>query len=120
MQDPMHPEYGVLMAPHLNAQVHQHFFQVRLDMACDDDNGGKGLVVSEVRCSQHRGIGGCGVLGRKSLLVACLQKPCARGAPPSVYMVSSSCALEVRAVLLVLISPQLPREYGSNSRRLNV
>ena len=45
----MHPEYGVLMAPHLNAQIHQHFFQVRLDMACDDDNGGKGLVVSEVR-----------------------------------------------------------------------
>ena len=44
----MHPEYGVLMAPHLNAQIHQHFFQVRLDMTCDDDDGGKGLVVSEV------------------------------------------------------------------------
>ena len=49
----MHPEYGVLMAPHLNAQIHQHFFQVRLDMTCDDDNGGQGLVVSEVRSVTH-------------------------------------------------------------------
>ena len=44
----MHPEYGVLMAPHLNAQIHQHFFQVRLDMACDNEDGGKGLIVTEV------------------------------------------------------------------------
>ncbi len=47
----MHPEYGVLMAPHLNAQIHQHFFQVRLDMACDNEDGGKGLIVTEV-CSR--------------------------------------------------------------------
>ena len=46
VQDPLHPEYGVLMAPHLNAQIHQHFFQVRLDMAVDNDNGGEGLVVT--------------------------------------------------------------------------
>lgn len=47
-QDPLNPGYGQIMAPFLNAQIHQHFFQVRLDMAVDDDNGGKGLVVTEV------------------------------------------------------------------------
>jgi len=52
----MHPEYGVLMAPHLNAQIHQHFFQVRLDMACDNEDGGKGLIVTEVRSSWRHAV----------------------------------------------------------------
>ena len=30
------------------AQVHQHFFCCRLDMAVDNNRGGQGLVVSEV------------------------------------------------------------------------
>lgn len=49
LQDPLNPEYGVVMAPFLNAQIHQHFFQVRLDMAVDDEDGGKGLSITEVR-----------------------------------------------------------------------
>ena len=32
----------------VNAQHHQHMFCARLDMAVDDDEGGKGLYVSEV------------------------------------------------------------------------
>ena len=31
-----------------SAQVHQHFFCCRLDMAVDDSRGGQGLTVSEV------------------------------------------------------------------------
>ena len=42
------PTHGTLVAPGLNAQLHQHFFCVRLDMAVDDDNGGANLTVSEV------------------------------------------------------------------------
>lgn len=42
------PDYGVLMAPHLNAQIHQHFFNVRLDMAVDDPSGGSNLQLVEV------------------------------------------------------------------------
>ena len=44
------PTHGTLLAPGLNAQVHQHFFCARLDMAVDDPNGGAALTVSEV-CS---------------------------------------------------------------------
>ena len=36
------------MAPHVVAAFHQHLFCARLDMAVDDADGGKGLVVSEV------------------------------------------------------------------------
>ena len=43
------PDYGVLMAPGLNAQIHQHFFNVRMDMAVDDDSGGANLTAVEVR-----------------------------------------------------------------------
>jgi Cu2+-containing amine oxidase len=43
------PDYGVLMAPGLNAQIHQHFFNVRMDVAVDDDNGGANLTAVEVR-----------------------------------------------------------------------
>lgn len=32
----------------VNAQHHQHMFCARLDMAVDDEEGGKGLYVSEV------------------------------------------------------------------------
>lgn len=47
-EDPANPGYGQIMAPHLNAQIHQHFFQIRLDFAVDDDNGGKDLVLTEM------------------------------------------------------------------------
>ena len=42
------PKYGTLVAKGVNAQHHQHMFCARLDMAVDDDEGGKGLFVSEV------------------------------------------------------------------------
>lgn len=42
------PKWGTLVAPRVNAQVHQHMFCARLDMAVDDPDGGKGLLVSEV------------------------------------------------------------------------
>ena len=35
-------------------QVHQHMFCARLDMAVDDADGGKGLVVSEVLSDPFR------------------------------------------------------------------
>jgi Cu2+-containing amine oxidase len=41
------PKWGTLVMPGVNAQIHQHMFCARLDMAIDDDQGGKGLVVSE-------------------------------------------------------------------------
>lgn len=42
------PTHGTLLAPGLNAQVHQHFFCARLDMAVDDPSGGANLTVTEV------------------------------------------------------------------------
>ncbi len=42
------PAHGTLVAPGVNAQHHQHMFCARLDLAVDDEEGGKGLVVSEV------------------------------------------------------------------------
>ena len=44
------PEYGTLVMEGVNAQHHQHMFCARLDMAVDDQEGGKGLYVSEVTC----------------------------------------------------------------------
>jgi len=32
------PKYGTLIAPQLNAPIHQHFFNVRLDMCVDGEN----------------------------------------------------------------------------------
>ena len=43
------PKWGTLVADRVNAQYHQHMFCARLDMAVDDEEGGKGLQVSEVR-----------------------------------------------------------------------
>jgi len=42
------PEYGTLVMEGVNAQHHQQMFCARLDMAVDDQEGGKGLYVSEV------------------------------------------------------------------------
>ena len=42
------PDYGTLVMEGVNAQHHQHMFCARLDMAVDDEQGGKGLYVSEV------------------------------------------------------------------------
>ena len=44
---------GTLVAPHVVAAFHQHLFCARLDMAVDDAEGGKGLVVSEVSLTAH-------------------------------------------------------------------
>ncbi|KAK9817313.1 hypothetical protein WJX72_012521 [[Myrmecia] bisecta] len=41
------PTHGTLVAPGLNAQIHQHFFCARLDFALDDPNGGAHLTVTE-------------------------------------------------------------------------
>ena len=42
------PSHGSLMSPGLNAQIHQHFFCVRMDPAIDCGEGGKALTVTEV------------------------------------------------------------------------
>ncbi|KAL6769401.1 AMX1 [Auxenochlorella protothecoides x Auxenochlorella symbiontica] len=42
------PDYGTLVAPGVNAAHHQHFFITRLDMAVDDEDGGRGLSVVEM------------------------------------------------------------------------
>jgi len=42
------PRFGTLVLPNVVAAHHQHLFVARLDMAVDDEEGGKGLVVSEV------------------------------------------------------------------------
>jgi len=42
------PQHGALMSEGLNAQIHQHFFCVRMDPAIDCEEGGKALTVSEV------------------------------------------------------------------------
>lgn len=45
-----HPTHGTLVHPGVNAQHHQHLFCARLDMAVDDPQGGKELMVTEVGC----------------------------------------------------------------------
>lgn len=50
------PQHGSLLSPGLNAQVHQHFFCVRMDPAVDCDEGGKALVISEVSHEQEKRI----------------------------------------------------------------
>lgn len=42
------PLWGTKVAPGVNAQIHQHFFMVRLDPSIDDPDGGKNLQVVEV------------------------------------------------------------------------
>ena len=48
------PTHGTLLAPGLNAQVHQHFFCARLDMAVDDPHGGRALTVTEASGSPQK------------------------------------------------------------------
>jgi primary-amine oxidase len=45
-----HPTHGTLVGPGVTAQHHQHLFCARLDMAVDDAQGGKSLLVSEASC----------------------------------------------------------------------
>lgn len=47
------PTYGVVMRPGLGAPIHQHFFNVRLDMCVD----GPRNIVQEVNVEQSRGEG---------------------------------------------------------------
>lgn len=42
------PTHGTLVGAGVNAAHHQHLFNARLDMAVDDEEGGRHLVVSEV------------------------------------------------------------------------
>ena len=63
------PEYGTLVMEGVNAQHHQHMFCARLDMAVDDQEGGKGLYVSEVAVLC------CAVLCCAVLCCAMLQLP---------------------------------------------
>lgn len=46
------PSHGILVGPGVNAAAHQHLFCARLDLAVDDEQGGRNVVVSEVggRC----------------------------------------------------------------------
>ena len=64
------PEYGTLVMEGVNAQHHQHMFCARLDMAVDDQEGGKGLYVSEVTCCAALC---CAVV---CIPVACCAMPC--------------------------------------------
>ena len=48
-EDPTNPVHGVLCAPGVNAQIHQHMFCARLDMAVD----GQHNTVSEVDVVSH-------------------------------------------------------------------
>ncbi len=48
-EDPSKPKYGTIVAPGVNSQLHQHMFAARLDMSVDDEEGGRGLEVVEVR-----------------------------------------------------------------------
>ena len=55
--------YGTMVLPGVNAQHHQHMFCARLDMAVDDAEGGRGLLVTEVgscRAAMHL-LGSCAV-----------------------------------------------------------
>ncbi|BDA47955.1 Primary amine oxidase [Coccomyxa sp. Obi] len=47
-EDGNDPRFGTLVLPNVLAAHHQHLFCARLDMAVDDEDGGRGLVVSEV------------------------------------------------------------------------
>eukprot|EP00879_Flechtneria_rotunda_P005364 GHRR01005651.1.p1 GENE.GHRR01005651.1~~GHRR01005651.1.p1 ORF type:complete len:562 (+),score=120.19 GHRR01005651.1:811-2496(+) len=47
------PTHGTLVGPGVNAAQHQHLFCARLDMAVDDEQGGKGLIVSELNACQQ-------------------------------------------------------------------
>lgn len=42
------PSHGILVGPGVNAAAHQHLFCARLDLAVDDEQGGRNIVVSEV------------------------------------------------------------------------
>lgn len=44
--------FATIVAPGVSAQYHQHLFCMRVDFACDDPDGGKSLVVSEVDIEQ--------------------------------------------------------------------
>ena len=47
-EDGPKPGWGTLVGDRINSQHHQHMFCARLDFAVDDEDGGKGLQVSEV------------------------------------------------------------------------
>lgn len=48
-EDAEDPRFGTLVLPNVLAAHHQHLFCARLDMAVDDEEGGRGLVVTEAR-----------------------------------------------------------------------
>jgi len=48
-EDPADPAHGVLCAPGVNAQIHQHMFCARIDMAVDGDKN----TVSEIDVVSH-------------------------------------------------------------------
>ncbi|WIA36385.1 hypothetical protein OEZ86_007700 [Tetradesmus obliquus] len=47
------PSHGILVGAGVNAAHHQHLFSARLDMAVDDENGGRNLIVSELNAVQQ-------------------------------------------------------------------
>jgi len=46
-------QYGTMVADGVNAQFHQHLFCARIDMAVDDLQGGRDVLVSEVDIIPH-------------------------------------------------------------------
>ncbi|KAI8464298.1 MAG: copper amine oxidase [Monoraphidium minutum] len=51
--EPGKSKFGTMVAEGVNAAAHQHIFSARLDLAVDDDEGGRGLVVSELNAVRH-------------------------------------------------------------------
>ena len=93
------PEYGTLVMEGGNAQHHQHMFCARLDMAVDDQEGGKGLYVSEVTCCAVlcHAVLCCGVLCCAVPCCATLCRAVLRCAVPCCAV--PCCALPCHAVL---------------------
>lgn len=59
-QGEAHPQHGTLVGPGVNAQHHQHMFLARIDPAIDDGQGGRDVVVTEVRREEAEGEAGQG------------------------------------------------------------
>ena len=62
------PKYGTLIAPQLNAHIHQHFFNVRLDMSVDGPNNSVYEVNTEAEPRGPENPHGNAYFAKKTLL----------------------------------------------------
>jgi hypothetical protein len=61
-----------MVAEGVNAAAHQHIFSARLDMAVDDEDGGRGLVVSEVSLCVCVCVCACVLLRSRACVCVCV------------------------------------------------